>query len=55
MDKGSENQMTRANEIACIRCNKHMRKYAHVHTLVKNYPSVPRKNASKPYTGLQHI
>ena len=29
-----ENQRVRANELACIQCNKHMRKCAHVHTLV---------------------
>ena len=30
-----EIQRVRANELACIQCNKHMRKCAHVHTLVK--------------------
>ena len=29
-----EIQSVRANEHACIQCNKHMRKCAHVHTLV---------------------
>ena len=29
-----EFQRVRANERACIQCNKHMRKCAHVHTLV---------------------
>ena len=55
MDKGLENQMVKANELACMQCNKHMCKCAHVHTLVKNSPSVPKKNASNQYTGLQHI
>ena len=27
-----EIQRVRANELACIQCNKHMRKCAHVHT-----------------------
>ena len=34
-DEGTlEIQRVRANELACIQCNKHMRKCAHMHTLV---------------------
>ena len=46
MDKGSENQRVRANKLARIQCNKHMRKCAHGHTLVK-IPERPKEKKCK--------